>query len=86
MLFPDIKQGFENELEYFLKGYEVFRKFDQTSLSLIPSLRAMRIIHFAAWLAVQSQEPDFSQLFPEAGTPRYWNELTKELQEIALVA
>lgn len=84
MLFPDINHGFENELEWFLKGYEVFRGFDHSGLKLIPSLRAMRIIHFAAWLAVQSQEPDFGLLFPEAGTPRYWNELTKELQEIVL--
>ena len=74
--------GGENELEWFLKGYELFRPFDRASLELIPLLRGMRIVHFISWLAVQSQEPDFGKHFPEAGTARYWNELIKELQEI----
>lgn len=83
LLLPDIVENCENELNWFFKGYEVFRPFDFRSLTLIPLLRGMRIIHFASWLAVQSKEPDFSTHFPEAGTAKYWNELIKELQEIA---
>jgi Ser/Thr protein kinase RdoA (MazF antagonist) len=86
MLFPGPVQNFQNELTWFKKGYDVFSKLDQSALELIPALRAMRLIHFAAWLSVQSSEHDFNGLFPEAGSARYWNELIKELQEISLNA
>ncbi|MCX5726120.1 MAG: serine/threonine protein kinase [Candidatus Saganbacteria bacterium] len=82
MLLPDEIENCSQELEWFRKGYETFRAFDINSLELIPALRAMRIIHFAAWLAVQSKEPDFSVHFPHAGTKRYWSELIRDLQEI----
>jgi len=82
MLLPDVVENCQNELSWFLDGYETFRAFDPDSLNLIPYLRAMRIIHYAAWLAVQSGEPDFNHNFPEAGTSRYWNLLIKDLQEI----
>ncbi|MBU0687550.1 MAG: serine/threonine protein kinase [Candidatus Margulisbacteria bacterium] len=82
MLLPDIPENCENELSWFFKGYEVFRPFDRRTLKLIPLLRGMRIIHFAAWLAIQSKEAGFAKHFPEVGTARYWNELIKDLQEI----
>ena len=82
MLLPDEVEKSQQELGWFLKGYETFRPFDLNSLNLIPYLRAMRIVHYAAWLAVQSKEPDFSVHFPHAGTSRYWSELIRELQEI----
>ncbi|MFA4967112.1 MAG: serine/threonine protein kinase [Candidatus Margulisiibacteriota bacterium] len=82
MLLPDTLQNSQNELEWFLKGYETFRSFDRKSLELIPALRGMRILHYAAWLAVQSKEPDFLNNFPEAGKPKYWNGLIKDLQGI----
>ena len=82
MLFPDEIDNCENELQWFLKGYETFRPFDLASLDLIPLLRGMRMVHFVAWQAIQHKDPDFSRHFPEAGTSRYWNELIKDLQEI----
>jgi Ser/Thr protein kinase RdoA (MazF antagonist) len=82
MLLPDKPENCEKELDWFMKGYDLFNDFDRGSLKLFPPLRGMRIIHFASWLAVQSKEADFPTHFPEAGTPRYWNELIKELQEV----
>jgi len=82
LLLPGGVEHCENELEWFLKGYELFRPFDRRTLKLIPLLRGMRIIHFVSWLAIQSKEGGFSKHFPEAGTSRYWNEIIKELQEI----
>ncbi|OGC22396.1 hypothetical protein A2291_02785 [candidate division WOR-1 bacterium RIFOXYB2_FULL_42_35] len=84
MLFPDEISNCEKELEWFLKGYKIFRPFDLKALKLIPALRGMRIIHFASWLAVQSHDPDFESNFPETGTSRYWNELIKDLQGITM--
>jgi Ser/Thr protein kinase RdoA (MazF antagonist) len=82
MLLPDKPANSPNELGWFMEGYEVFRRFDRDSLKLVPALRGMRLLHYAAWLAVQSGEPDFKVNFPEAGKPRYWNELIRELQSI----
>jgi len=82
LLLPDIPENCKNELTWLLKGYETFRLFNHSSLALFPLLRAMRMIHFIAWLASQSHDPDFKTHFPEAGTARYWNVLIKELQEV----
>lgn len=82
LLLPDIPENCENELGWFLKGYETFRPFDRRSLDLVPILRGMRIIHYVSWLAVQSSDPDFKAHFPEAGTSRYWSETIKEIQHI----
>ena len=82
MLLPDTVDNSQKELEWFFKGYEIFRKFDRGSLKLVPALRGMRLLHYAAWLAVQSQETDFQNNFPDAGKARYWNELLRELQSI----
>ena len=82
LLLPDTPDKCEKELEWFFKGYETFRPFDRRSLGLVPLLRGMRIIHFAAWLAVQSNESDFQRHFPDTGTAKYWNELLRELQAI----
>lgn len=82
MLMPDTMDKCENEIGWFLKGYELFKGFDRRSLKLIPALRGMRIIHFVSWLAVQSKEPDFTFHFPQVGTRKYWNEIINEVQEI----
>lgn len=82
MLLPGPVDSSKMELEWFLKGYRTFRELDVKSLELIPALRGMRLIHFASWLAVQSHDPHFERHFPESRTPRYWNELIKELQAI----
>jgi len=82
MLLPGGVEDSSNELEWFLKGYETFRPFDMRSLALIPALRGMRMIHFVSWLSVQSTDPHFSKHFPDTGTPKYWNGLIKELQQI----
>jgi Ser/Thr protein kinase RdoA (MazF antagonist) len=82
LLLPDTLVKSANELNWFVAGYETFKPFDYGSLKLVPALRGMRIIHYAAWLAVQSAEPDFLNNFPQSGTPKYWNTLIKDLQQI----
>ena len=82
MLLPDDLENSQNELSWFLEGYETFKEFDEESLNIIPALRGMRIIHYAAWLAVQCTEPDFQNNFPDSGTKSYWNQLIKDLQHI----
>lgn len=82
MLLPDIPEHCEKELDWFIEGYETFHEFPRASLSLVPALRAMRLIHFAAWCSVQYNDPNFTYYFPEWGDTKYWNETTRTIQSI----
>lgn len=82
MLLPGSPEDCEGELKWFLEGYETFREFDQISLKIVPALRGMRLIHFASWLAAQSNDPHFEKNFPDSKTPKYWNGLIKEIQDL----
>jgi len=82
MLLPDKVESSQNEIEWFLKGYETFYELDRNTLRLIPYLQAMRMIHFASWCAIQKGDPGFEQHFPEWGTKKYWGQLIRDLNDI----
>jgi Ser/Thr protein kinase RdoA (MazF antagonist) len=81
MLLPGRPQESGIEIELFLEGYETFRRFDRGSLQLIEALRAMRYIHFSAWCARQAADGGFNRLAPDWGTPVYWNQEIRDLEE-----
>ncbi len=83
MLFPGDISDCDRELNWFKDGYTVFRDFPHAQLKIVPILRAMRQLHFSAWCAIQSKDPQFQHHFPEWGSISYWNTLVKDLQEIA---
>jgi Ser/Thr protein kinase RdoA (MazF antagonist) len=64
-----------------IEGYEEMRVFDRASLALIEPLRALRFIHYTAWVARRWQDPAFPLAFPEFGTHRYWSDETRDLEE-----
>lgn len=64
-----------------LDGYEQFAHFDATEASLIESLRAMRMLNHAAWIAARWDDPAFPRAFPWFGEPRYWEKHVAELRE-----
>ena len=64
-----------------LEGYEQFCGFDYQQLKLIETLRTLRIIHHAAWLAKRWQDPAFPIAFPWFNTQRYWESHILELRE-----
>jgi Ser/Thr protein kinase RdoA (MazF antagonist) len=64
-----------------LEGYEEMRAFDNSSLRLIESLRALRWIHYSAWIARRWADPAFPAAFPQFGTHRYWQEQTQDLEQ-----
>jgi Ser/Thr protein kinase RdoA (MazF antagonist) len=67
--------------ERFLEGYLQFRDFDRATLSLIEPLRALRIIHYATWIARRWHDPAFPAAWPHFGTPDYWERETQDLEE-----
>ncbi|HEX3556076.1 MAG TPA: serine/threonine protein kinase [Thermoanaerobaculia bacterium] len=67
--------------EVFVEGYESFREFDRSTLVLIEPLRALRIVHYTAWLARRWHDPAFPAAWPHFGTPDYWQRETEDLEE-----
>ena len=72
----------QRQLVEIVEGYEMFNDFDLSELQLIEPLRAMRVIHFNAWLARRWDDPAFPLAFPWFNTPRYWSEYILELKEL----
>jgi len=71
----------EPQLAELLAGYLEFRDFDPAELQLVEALRALRIMHYAAWIARRWQDPAFQIAFPWFGTPRYWEDHVLSLRE-----
>jgi Ser/Thr protein kinase RdoA (MazF antagonist) len=65
----------------FLEGYEQFRAFDRSTLRLIEPLRALRMIHYATWIARRWHDPAFPAAWPQFGTPEHWQRETDDLVE-----
>ena len=72
----------QRQLMEIVEGYETFREFDLSELSLVEPLRAMRVIHFNAWLARRWDDPAFPMAFPWFNSPRYWSEYILQLKEL----
>lgn len=68
-------------LDSFLEGYEQMRLFDPSTLRLIEPLRALRYIHFTAWIARRWEDPSFKAAFPHYGSMGYWKEQIADLQD-----
>ncbi|MCP5353255.1 MAG: serine/threonine protein kinase [Chromatiales bacterium] len=64
-----------------LIGYTEFREFDPRELHLVEALRALRMMHYAAWLARRWDDPAFPLAFPWFNTARYWDDHILELKE-----
>jgi Ser/Thr protein kinase RdoA (MazF antagonist) len=64
-----------------LEGYEQFREFDFSELRLIEPLRALRMLHHAAWLATRWADPAFPRAFTWFGGVRYWEGHVNDLLE-----
>jgi Ser/Thr protein kinase RdoA (MazF antagonist) len=43
-------------------------------MQLIEPLRALRMIHFSAWIARRWEDSAFKMAFPAFGTEHYWQE------------
>ena len=81
MLSGDIGNQ-QRQLLEIVEGYDMFFSFEPSQLRLVEPLRAMRVLHFNAWLARRWDDPAFPQAFPWFNSPRYWSEYILELKEL----
>jgi len=76
----------QRQWQDLLEGYEQFGMFDFVELRLIEPLRALRMMHHAAWLALRWSDPAFPRAFPWFGSQRYWEgHLNDLLEQVAAV-
>jgi len=81
MLLAGPREERRTQLRDLLEGYEQFAEFDRVEVPLVEPLRALRMIHYAAWLARRWHDPAFPKAFPWFGAARYWEEHVRQLVE-----
>ncbi|HEY5263903.1 MAG TPA: serine/threonine protein kinase [Steroidobacteraceae bacterium] len=81
MLLAGDQQEMRTGLRDLLQGYEQFLPFDRGEIALIEPLRALRMIHYSAWLARRWHDPAFPKAFPWFAEPRYWEQHLRSLEE-----
>ena len=81
MLLSGDQGQMENQFKVIMEGYSMFSSFDSAELSLIEPLRALRQLHYSAWLARRWDDPAFPLHFPWFNTPRYWEDHLNDLRQ-----
>ncbi len=81
MLLPGRDAEATHQRRVLIEAYRPFRDFDERSLALIEPLRALRFIHYAAWIARRWEDPAFPNAFPHFGTEEYWECETRDLED-----
>ena len=71
----------QSQLLELVEGYNEFHNFRASELSLVESLRTLRIMNYSAWLARRWEDSAFPKSFPWFNTQRYWSEHILELRE-----
>jgi Ser/Thr protein kinase RdoA (MazF antagonist) len=69
------------QLDILLEGYQEFCDFDMRQLALIEPLRALRMLHYNAWLAKRWSDGAFPMNFPWFGDIKYWEQQTLSFKE-----
>lgn len=81
LLVPGRDAASLTQRAFLLEGYDEMRAFDRSSIKLIEPLRALRFIHYTAWIARRWEDPAFPLAFPEFNSHAYWADETADLEE-----
>jgi len=81
MLLAGRPAEMREQLAQIIEGYSKFAEMDPIEATLIEALRALRMVHYAAWLARRWHDPAFPKAFPWFGEARFWERHVAELEE-----
>jgi Ser/Thr protein kinase RdoA (MazF antagonist) len=81
MVLPSADAEGRRQREALLEAYREFRDFDPCWLRLVEPLRALRFLHYSAWIARRFGDPIFQRTFPHFGTVQYWEREIQDLRE-----
>jgi len=71
----------ERQWQWLLDEYRLFCPFDVRELNLVEALRALRMIHYQAWIARRWDDPAFPKAFPWFADERHWETVISQLRE-----
>jgi Ser/Thr protein kinase RdoA (MazF antagonist) len=81
MLAPDPDEEGIRKRDILLSGYGEVQEFDVDWLGLVEPLRALRIIHYATWIARRWHDPIFKRTYPDYGSADWWWKEVEALDE-----
>ena len=81
MLLSGPRDEMQHQLRVVLGGYDEFGEFDRSTLGLIEPLRALRMLHYAGWIAQRWTDPAFPLAFPWFPSTRWWEEQVDTFRE-----
>lgn len=81
MTIPGRDQESIIQRSLLIEAYEQMNSFNPRELKLIEPLRALRIIHFSAWIGHRYEDQSFKRAFPSYGTHQYWEQEMAQLRE-----
>jgi Ser/Thr protein kinase RdoA (MazF antagonist) len=82
MLLPGRDAEADRQRHLLVEAYRSFRPFEERSFSLIEPLRGFRFVFYAGWIAKRWEDPAFPDAFPHFGTEEYWENETRDLEEL----
>lgn len=80
LLFPGQDPESLKERDRFLDAYREMTKKEQLRMNLTEAFRAMRMVHFNAWIAKRWEDHSFQRIFPQFPTPHYWDQQLIDLR------
>lgn len=72
MLLHGERQEQRIQLDILLEAYSEFMTFQEKELALIEPLRAMRMVHYLAWIIRRWEDPAFPPSFPWIKDDDFW--------------
>jgi len=82
MMLPGRDAEGRRQRDVLIEAYQQMRPFDRRWLSLVEPLRGFRFVFYAAWIARRWRDRAFPAAFPHFGTPEYWENETRDLEEL----
>jgi len=82
MLLPGRDSEGFRQRSLLIDAYRQFRDFESPWLRLVEPLRAFRFVFYAAWIARRWEDSAFPAAFPHFGTADYWENETRDLEEL----
>jgi Ser/Thr protein kinase RdoA (MazF antagonist) len=82
MLLPGRDAEADRQRHGLVEAYRAFRPFDDRGFDLIEPLRGFRFVFYAGWIAKRWDDPAFPDAFPHFGTDEYWENETRDLEEL----
>lgn len=80
LLFPGKDRYSLEDRERFLAAYREMTRKDYLRMNLTEALRAMRMVHFNAWIAKRWNDHSFQRVFPQFTSANYWDQELLDLR------